>query len=249
MCTCKQNPLSTIVLCKFEQKEWFNDIMFYGRTTIFFCSFCSGKMNLFITSSSSSRASWACSTTMSSGSERTAHFRARYRSNKTSLSTCRGQKRDHVMLLDSLDWDGFPQQAGRYRTRQDVVVSVDHSSILKCPLSIYWSPPSTPGLLFCTLASPSHSGPLGSVLMSLCVSLSPCSWCCPSCSSNDRTWPGTSRTAVTTLSRVLTLLVSAFTWEKLVLLSRCTKGDLNTSGLFFAYQTWFSLTMQRDWIC
>lgn len=65
---------------------------FYGRTTIFFSSFCSGKMNLLITPSSSSRASCAWSTTISSESVWTTHLRDRYRSNRTLERTC-GRKR------------------------------------------------------------------------------------------------------------------------------------------------------------
>lgn len=64
----------------------------YGNTTIFFSSFCSGKMNLLITSSSSSRASWAWRTVTWSGSERTTHLRALYRSNKTSLRTLKSKE-------------------------------------------------------------------------------------------------------------------------------------------------------------
>lgn len=87
----------------------------YGNTTIFFSSFCSGKMNLLMTSSSSSKASWACRTVTSSGSERTTHFKALYNSNKTSLRTC-GRKAQWFdvnkykgCLVFSSDWSVYFQ--------------------------------------------------------------------------------------------------------------------------------------------
>lgn len=72
---------------------------FQGRTTIFFSSFCWGKMNLLMTSSSSSRASWAWSLATSSGSDRTTHFRARYSSSKTSASTWEYKTNDKTEVL------------------------------------------------------------------------------------------------------------------------------------------------------
>lgn len=96
---CKSRAHKNKVLFKSELWMGYEDsteiqFQLYGRTTIFFSSFCSGKMDLFIMSSSSSRASWAWSTATSSGSERTTHFKARYRSNKTSLRTWRSHRKD-----------------------------------------------------------------------------------------------------------------------------------------------------------
>lgn len=59
-------------------------------------------MRLLITSSSSSRASWAWSTATSSESDRSTHFRARYRSNKTSLRTW--WTRREVMEVTLVKW-------------------------------------------------------------------------------------------------------------------------------------------------
>lgn len=69
-----------------------------GKTTIFFSSFCCGKMNFLMTSSSSSRASWAWSKATSSESDCTTHFKARYSSRRTSPRTCR-EKEDHNRVL------------------------------------------------------------------------------------------------------------------------------------------------------
>lgn len=56
-------------------------------------------MNLLMTSSSSSRASWAWSTVTSSGSDRTTHFRARYSSNKTSPRTWKSRRGSRKHLV------------------------------------------------------------------------------------------------------------------------------------------------------
>lgn len=85
-------------------------------------------MNLLMTSSSSSRASWAWSTATSSGSDRTTPFRARYSSDKTSPRTWKSRRRVGKHLVSRCTVLLYNWMREKEQTREEKIMSTVYAS-------------------------------------------------------------------------------------------------------------------------